>query len=112
MIRGLLMLFLIFLAVNSSEQKLQWFKVWNRSDSVIHNLHLFSNSLALLAPGMESDYLIYKHSPLTDDTMIYCEINGQRYARYLELPSDKAEYFTYSIDSLQNGILYVSMLEE
>nr|WP_297782589.1 hypothetical protein [uncultured Allomuricauda sp.] len=67
---------------------------------------LFSMEFGDLYPNDTSDYKTLNFDQLEDNDMIYCVQDGERLGRYVMLPDSTAKYFTYSLDSVGNGILY------
>tara|TARA_R100001369_G_scaffold86579_2_gene121195 strand:+ start:2726 stop:3049 length:324 start_codon:yes stop_codon:yes gene_type:complete len=87
-------------------------RVINRTNESFSNVVLYSMDFEDLKPGDTSVYKILDYDPLKDDPLIYCSIGDINFARYLEIPSENIRNFSYLIDSVQNGILYVSSVEE
>ncbi len=70
---------------------------------------MFSTEFGDLKPRGSTEYKPFKFDPLSDDSLIYCIYDGTNYARYLPMPNKGAGHYTYSIDSLKNRIIYMSM---
>tara|TARA_R110002049_G_scaffold296797_1_gene485193 strand:- start:27550 stop:27906 length:357 start_codon:yes stop_codon:yes gene_type:complete len=87
-------------------------RVVNRTNESFTNVMLFSMKFQNLMPNDTSAYRILNFDDLKDDSLIYCSTGDINYARYLEIPDDKVKFFTYIIDSIQDGILYVSSIKE
>lgn len=83
-------------------------RVINHSEERIANVMLFSRKFQDLNPGDTSAYQVLDFDPLRDDPLIYCSIRGVNYGRYLEIPGNSSKNVSYLIDSIQNGILYIS----
>lgn len=83
-------------------------RVINHSEEDIKNVMLFSKKFQDLKPRDTSDYQVLDFDPLRDDPLIYCSIGDVNYGRYLEIPGKGSMNVSYFIDSIQNGILYIS----
>lgn len=83
-------------------------RVINHSEERIANAMLFSRKFQDLNSGDTSAYQVLDFDPLRDDPLIYCSIRGVNYGRYLEIPGNSSKNVSYLIDSIQNGILYIS----
>lgn len=83
-------------------------RVINRSEEHFTNVMLFSMKFQDLKPRDTSAFTVLNFDPLKDDSLIYCSIGDTNYARYLEIPVDGMKNVSYLIDSIQNGILYMS----
>ncbi|NKI27098.1 hypothetical protein HCG49_11035 [Arenibacter sp. 6A1] len=83
-------------------------RVINRTNNNFSNVVLFSMKFPDLKPKDTSEFKILNYDPLRDDPLIYCSIGDENYARYLEIPKEGIVNFTYSIDTIQDGIIYVS----
>lgn len=87
-------------------------RVINHTDESFTHVSLFSMKFQDLAPADTSAYQNLDFDPLRDDPLIYCSVGDNNYARYLEIPAEGMKKFSYILDSVQNGILYVSMVHE
>ncbi|SHJ92744.1 hypothetical protein SAMN04487911_1605 [Arenibacter nanhaiticus] len=87
-------------------------RVINRTNNNFSNVVLFSMEFSDLKPKDTSEYKILNYDPLRDDPLIYCSMGEINYARYLEIPKEGVLNFTYAIDSIQEGIIYVSSVVE
>lgn len=83
-------------------------RVINRSEQHFTNVMLFSMKFQNLSARDTSAFKVLNFDPLKDDSLIYCSIGETNYARYLEIPVDGMKNVSYLIDSIQNGILYMS----
>ncbi|RTE53810.1 hypothetical protein EHW67_07695 [Arenibacter aquaticus] len=83
-------------------------RVINSTDVSFTNVVLFSMKFNDLRPKDTSEYKMLDYDPLKDDPLIYCSAAGTRYARYLQIPEAYDEKYSYVIDSIQDGIVYVS----
>ncbi|WP_418501175.1 hypothetical protein [Flagellimonas sp.] len=69
---------------------------------------LFSKALHDLSPLDTTAYVELLFDDLKHDPLIYCTYNGKRLGRYVQLPEKGTGLASYVIDSLNNGIIYVS----
>lgn len=83
-------------------------RVINNSNLEFTHVSLFSMHFEDLQPRDTSVYKVLQFDPLKDDSLIYCMNEDKNLGRYLTIPDKDIERYTYSIDSLINGILYVS----
>lgn len=106
--------FLVFCAGKNDVPKLQGTQIGvvNKTSESFTNVVLFSMKFEDLRPNDTSVYKALNYDQLTDDPLIYCSIGDKNYARYLEIPDDKVKKFTYTLDSIQDGILYVGSIKE
>lgn len=81
----------------------------NNSGDTLTGVFMFSMDFGNLKPKDSSEYKVLEYDPLKDDSLIYCMHDGTNYARYLLIPDQGAGHYTYSVDSLKNRIVYVSM---
>lgn len=81
----------------------------NNSDYALTRVSMFSTEFGDLKPKDSTEYKPFEFDPLSDDSLIYCIYKGIHYARYIPVPNKGAGHYTYSIDSLKNRIIYVSM---
>lgn len=93
---------------NAMLQSDKQIRVINKTDHYFTNVMLFSMKFDNLKPNDTSAYRSLNYKPLQDDPLIYCSIDQENYARYLEIPSKNSYQVSYLIDSIQNGILYIS----
>ena len=84
-------------------------RVVNNSDKAVTRVSMFSMGFGDLQPNESSEYKVLEYEPLSDDSLIYCIYDDTNYARYLQMPDKGAGHYTYSIDSLKNRIIYISM---
>ncbi|MEE1963185.1 hypothetical protein V1387_10855 [Allomuricauda taeanensis] len=82
----------------------------NNSGSAVTRVFMFSMDFGDLQPKDSSEYKVLEYNPLKDDSLIYLFHGGTNHARYLQMPNHGAGHYTYSIDSLKNRIVYVSLL--
>tara|TARA_R110000868_G_scaffold193351_1_gene438217 strand:+ start:12785 stop:13141 length:357 start_codon:yes stop_codon:yes gene_type:complete len=106
--------FLVFCANKTEIQDSQGtqIRVINATEESFSNVVLFSMKFGNLKPQDTSAYQILDYDPLIDDTMIYCSIDNDNYSRYLEIPAESVKNFSYKIDSIQDGIMYVTSIYE
>ena len=106
--------FLVFCANKNDIKEAQstYIRVINSTDVSFTNVVLFSMKFENLGPKDTTAYQILDYDPLKDDSLIYCTNGESDYAHYLEIPSDDVRNFSYRIDSIQDGIMYVSSEEE
>lgn len=83
-------------------------RVINHSGEHFSNVMLFSMKFHNLKPMDTSAYQVLDFNVLSDDPLIYCSIGDTNFARYLKIPDDGLKSVSYIIDSIQNGILYIS----
>ncbi|MEO5789232.1 MAG: hypothetical protein ACOH2D_12070 [Gelidibacter sp.] len=83
-------------------------RVINLSEEHFTNVMLFSMNFQDLKPRDTSEYQVLNFDPLKDDSLIYCSVGGVNFARYLEIPVNEVKNVSYLIDSIQNGILYIT----
>lgn len=81
----------------------------NSSKGEVTRVSMFSMDFGDLRSKDSSEYRVLEYDPLKDDSLIYCIYEGVNYARYLPMPDQGPGRYTYSIDSLKNRIVYVSM---
>ncbi|MDL5514488.1 hypothetical protein QSE00_21935 [Arenibacter sp. M-2] len=106
--------FLVFCAGKNDMPKLQGtqIRVVNKTNESFTNVVLFSMKFEDLRPNDTTAYKALNYDQLTDDPLIYCSIGDKNYARYLKIPDSKVENFTYTLDSIHDGILYVGSIKE
>nr|WP_288936015.1 hypothetical protein [uncultured Allomuricauda sp.] len=97
---------------NNSNQESTQIRIINNTRHKLTQLSLFSMKFGDLYPNDTSQYKTLKFNQLKDDDMIYCLQDGEGLGRYVMLPDSTAKYFTYSLDSVSNGILYLSSFVE
>ena len=83
-------------------------RVINHSEEHFSNVMMFSMKFQNLKPSDTSAYQVLDFDILIDDPLIYCSVGDNNYARYLKIPVDGLKSVSYLIDSIQNGILYIS----
>lgn len=83
-------------------------RIINACPYTVYNVTLFSEQFANLKPGDTSNYQTLNYRPLQDDSLIYLSIEEKNYGRYVTIPKADNEKVSYVIDSIQDGILYVS----
>jgi len=83
-------------------------RVINNSSFFLSHVSLFSMTFGDLKPKDTSGYKELSYDPLRHDPLIYCIIEETNYGRYLKIPEESTKYYTYVVDSLNNGIIYVS----
>lgn len=106
--------FLVFCANKTEIQETQvtHIRVINRSNESFSNVALFSMKFENLKPKDTSAYKILNYDPLRDDSLIYCSIGDANYARYLNIPEVGVNNYSYIIDSIQDGIIYITSINE
>ncbi len=118
---SLILLLLSFFSVEPKSINPKWpvsqddttkIRVINGSDRVFTHVSLFSMMFEDLHPNDTSEYKELRYDPLKDDPLIYCVTDGKNLGRYLTIPDETVRRFTYVIDSVGNGILYVSSHRE
>lgn len=87
-------------------------RVLNNSEFSFTHVSLFSMKFGDLQPNDTSEYKSLRYDSLKDDPLIYCVKDGENLGRYLKIPDSTVKFYTYSIDSISNGILYVSSFED
>ncbi|MER3318214.1 MAG: hypothetical protein RIB79_07970 [Allomuricauda sp.] len=87
-------------------------RVINNSGHSFTHVSLFSMKFENLQPKDTSEYKSLRYDSLKDDPLIYCVQEGKNLGRYLKIPKNMVRFYTYSIDSISNGILYVSSFED
>ncbi len=97
---------------SASQDSATKIRVVNASDLVFTHVSLFSMKFENLQPNDTSAYQELRYDPLRDDPLIYCVNDGKNLGRYLTIPDNEIRRFTYVIDSVSNGILYVSSYRE
>jgi len=105
--------FIVFCAnknENGEPQSTQ-IRVINDTNESFTDVVLFSMMFNDLRPKDTSVYKMLNYDPLKDDPLIYCSVDGTRYARYLKIPEEHDRNYSYIIDSIQDGIIYVSSQE-
>lgn len=83
-------------------------RVINNTEHVFTNVSLFSMPFKTLYPGDTSEYKELVYDPLKDDPLIYCVSNQTNYGRYLIIPKGTQGEYTYRIDSIQDGMIFLS----
>ncbi|RIV46055.1 hypothetical protein D2V05_05675 [Flagellimonas pelagia] len=83
-------------------------RVINHTEHRFTNISLFSMDFGDLNPMDSTAFKDLKYDALKDDPLIYCVFEGKNLGRYINIPEKNTQRFSYSIDSLRNGILYVS----
>src|SRR5690606_6237350 len=83
-------------------------RVINRTDNVFARVYMFSMAFGDLGAGDTSQYKVLNYNSLKDDPLIYCEMEGENLARYLQIPDKNRVFFSYSIDSIVDKVLYIS----
>ncbi len=91
---------------NNLTQESTQIRIINNTMHKFTQVSLFSMEFGDLYPNDTSDYKTLNFDQLEDNDMIYCVQDGERLGRYVMLPDSTAKYFTYSLDSVGNGILY------
>lgn len=97
---------------NNFTQESTQIRIINNTRHKFTQVSLFSMKFGDLYPNDTSDYKTLNFDQLEDNDMIYCVQDGERLGRYVMLPDSTAKYFTYSLDSIDNGILYGSSFFE
>lgn len=83
-------------------------RVINHSQAHYTNVMMFSMKFQNLKPMDTSAYQVLDFDVLSDDPLIYCSVGDTNFARYLKIPVEGLKTASYIIDSIQDGILYVS----
>lgn len=91
---------------NDLTQESTQIRIINNTMYKFTQVSLFSMEFGDLYPNDTSDYKTLNFDRLEDNDMIYGVQDGERLGRYVMLPDSTAKYFTYSLDSVGNGILY------
>ena len=87
-------------------------RVINNSRHSFTGVSLFSMRFEDLKPNDTTEFKQLKYDPMRDDPLIYCIENGKNLGRYVTIPDATVRYYSYRIDSIGNGILYISSFEE
>lgn len=106
--------FLVFCGNKNDIQdtKVTRIRVINATNKSFSNVVLFSIKFEDLKPNDTTAYKNLDFDPLLDDSLIYCSIGDTNFARYLDIPEENDKTFSYVIDSIQDGIMYVSSVRE
>ena len=83
-------------------------RIINHTEHRFTNISLFSMDFGDLNPMDSTAFKDLKYDALKDDSLIYCVFEGKNLGRYVNIPEKNIPRFSYTIDSLKNGILYVS----
>lgn len=94
------------------QDKFTRIRVINRSGYSFQRVSMFSMKFGDLHPNDTSEYKVLRYDPLRDDPLVYCIAAGKNLGRYLRIPDENVKYYTYVMDSVSNGILYVSSFED
>ena len=97
---------------NNAAQGSTQIRIINSTGHKLTSVSLFSMKFRDLFPNDTSEYRALNFNPLEDDDMVYCEQDGEKFGRYVMPPDSTAKYFAYRLDSVGNGILYVSSFVE
>lgn len=87
-------------------------RVINNSRHSFTGVSLFSMRFEDLKPNDTTEFKQLKYDPMRDDPLIYCIENGKNLGRYVTIPDATVRYYNYRIDSIGNGILYISSFED
>ncbi|MFD2098867.1 hypothetical protein [Flagellimonas iocasae] len=84
-------------------------RVANNSDVAFTRVALFSMDFGGLNPGNVSDYKILDFDPFRDDSLLYCTQDDYTHSTYVQMPDKDSGNYTYSIDSIRNKLVYISI---
>ncbi|MCL6266245.1 hypothetical protein [Flagellimonas myxillae] len=87
-------------------------RIINDTSHEFTNVSLFSMEFQDLSPQDTTKYLALKFDSLKHDPLIYCVSEGTNYGRYVKIPEGNAGYYTYTIDSLKNKMIYVNLVKD
>ncbi|MGX1930517.1 hypothetical protein [Flagellimonas sp. 2504JD4-2] len=96
-------------AVQGQEKDVIKIRIVNNSDKGFTNVSLFSMKFPDLQQMDTSEYKELRYDSLKHDPLIYCMNNGFNYGRYVVIPEDGPGHYTYTIDSVNNKLIYVSL---
>ncbi|WP_222983925.1 hypothetical protein [Flagellimonas meishanensis] len=83
----------------------------NSSTNSFTHVSMFSMPFKDLQPGDSSEFRLLRYDSLRHDPLIYCVSGGVNYGRYLKIPEEGVDKYTYVIDSIGNGLLHISSRE-
>lgn len=95
-----------------SQENVTKIRVINNSGHQFEHVTLFSMKFGDLQPNDTSEYKILNYDSLRDDPLIYAVMEGDNLGRYLRIPDKNIRHYTYVMDSVSSGILYVSSFED
>lgn len=84
-------------------------RIVNDTEEQFTHVSLFSMKFKDLMEKDTTEYKELKYDSLKHDPLIYAINKGMNYGRYVEIPEDGAGHYTYTIDSLRNRLIYVSL---
>lgn len=82
-------------------------RIINRSGHTFTHVSLFSMDFGTIQSGDTTEYKKLNYDPLKDDPLIYGMKDETNYGRYVNIPDEQIQRYTYVIDSIAHGILYV-----
>ena len=110
-----LVLFFVFFSNSSGckdrqrAQDIVRVRIANKSENSFTRVSMFSMDFGGLEPGGISEYKTLDFDPLRDDSLMYCTLDDYTYSTYVQMPGKGAGNYTYSIDSIRNDLVYISI---
>jgi hypothetical protein len=109
---GYFRIFIGFTILMTSNYKFQnqSFSVKNSTPTTLFDIDIFGIHIDSIPPNTVSSWYDFSYNPNTDDTMIYCNTKGYRYASYVHIPDTEIKKFCYELESIKNQVLLVKFM--